>query len=110
MSSDERVFQALAATGIPGTRGAWPIEERTEPPRFTYELRDGGVMHADNSNFAAFPRYRARLFMREWDETLVRAFEEAVCTIGPCSWGDGYDEEEGLSVAEFDFTCAGGHE
>ena len=83
MTPDKAVYDALRASGLPGTKVAW--EEGGAPPLpwFTYTRKKKGDVFAEDSNYAALPRYEADLYMRENDPAVREAFEEAVASIGP---------------------------
>lgn len=103
--TDELVFSTLAATGIPGTRNAWTLDKRPNPPRFIYRLDDGGETYADNANYAALPRYRAELSLGDDDPALLEAFTAAVASLGPYSYGEEWDADDAMPVHTFDFTA-----
>ena len=103
-ATDEMVYEALAPSGVPGTRHAWAEGTKPPLPWFTYRLTNGGEVHADSRNYAALPRYRAELHLAEADPELEEAFRDAVAAIGPYSYGEEYDEEDAALVMTYDFT------
>ena len=85
MECDEAVFQALRASGIPGTRNAWPIGGAPPLPWFTYKRAKPYEVYADNSNYARMRRYYIDLYEAELDDALHDRFEECIEQIGPFS-------------------------
>lgn len=83
MTPDKEVYEALSASGIPGTKVAWQEGMAPPLPWFTYQRKRKGEVFAENSNYSALPRYEAELYIRENDTGVREAFEEAVASIGP---------------------------
>lgn len=103
-ATDEMVFAALAQVGIPGTKGAWSKGTRPPQPWFSFRVESGGESYADSTRYAALPRYRVELHMREYDAALVEAFEDAIGDLAPYAYGEEYDEADAALVSTFDFT------
>jgi len=103
--ADERVYSTLHdLTGIPGARVAFG-DKKPKCPRFLYRLREGGEVVADGLNYAAMPKYTARLYLSDYDSDTVAAFARAVSSIGPYTYDEEWsDEDGGKYVAVFDFT------
>lgn len=104
MTDDARVYTALSATGLKGTKIAWPLGNAPPLPWFTYQRSRGGEIHADNDNYIEFPRYVAELYIRENDPELVEEFGRAVRTIGPFSRREQWLTSENCMVYRFQFT------
>lgn len=104
MTDDARVFQALSAVGIPGTKHAWSVGKAPQLPWFVYWRNAGGWMFADGVNYQLMPRYVAELYVRENDPAIVDAFEDAVRSIGPFTRREAWLDSEGCMQYRFQFT------
>lgn len=108
MRDDASVFSALSASGIPGTRHAWPKGNAPDLPWFTYDLEDDGLMTADDSNWSNLPVYRASLYERTRDPETEASFEQALSAIGPHTREE-YDlDDEKCVMTTYTFTFTGG--
>lgn len=105
MTDDARVYSALReATGLPGTKYAWPLGSAPPLPWFVYYRARGGEVHADNTNYHLLPRYVAELYLAENVPETVDAFEEAVRSLGTFTRRDEWLEGEGCMMHRFAFT------
>lgn len=105
MTNDERVFSTLTkATGLPGTKLAWPLGNAPNLPWFVYLLDKKGEVFADNDNYTIMPRYRAELYIRENDPELVALFESAVSTLGPYRHRESWLDSENCQMHSYTFT------
>ena len=104
MTDDARVFSALKATGLKGTKFNWPVGKAPPLPWFIYFRNRGGEEFADNDNYFQFPRYVAELYVKENDPDLAEAFGRAVRTLGPFSRREEWLDSEGCMVYRFQFT------
>lgn len=104
MTSDELVFSTLSEVGIPGARNAWQLGQAPPLPWFVYVRANGGEVFADNDNFDPLPRYRAELYIREYDSTLVAAFESAVRKLGTFRHRESWLADENCEMHSYTFT------
>ena len=86
MTDDARVFQALSAVGIPGTKHAWSVGKAPPLPWFVYWRSTGGWTFADGVNYQLMPRYVAEL------------------SIGPFTRREAWLDSEGCTQYRFQFT------
>lgn len=109
MRTDKAVYRALSASGIPGTKKAWPEGGAPSLPWFTYEVEDDGVVFADDENSARLPVYRASLYEQSMDPDVEEAFEDAIAeAFGPFSCEEYWIESEGCWMTTYTFTYTGG--
>ena len=105
MTDDAFVFTTLRdATGLPGTELAWPFGKAPSLPWFVYMHDRGGETFAENDNYHIMPRYRAELYIRENDPDLVKAFEDAVRSLGPFRHRESWIDNENCQMHSFTFT------
>lgn len=105
MTDDARVYSTLTAmTGLPGAKFAWPYGEVPPLPWFVYHKERKGEFIADNENYFLMPRYTAELYIKENDPELVRAFEEAVSTLGTYRHRETWIDGENCTMHSFTFT------
>ena len=101
----QAVFETLCQTGIPGVRISWARgRQDMVPPFFCFRVDDAGIMHADNRAHAALPRYRADLYLNDYDGELVDTFTQAVACLGPYTCAESWDEDEQMPVITYRFT------
>ena len=101
---DDDVYQTLLLSGIPGTRMAYPEGEAPPLPWFVYMRRKGGEVIADDRNWSKMYRFRAELYMREYDPELVERFEDAIGSIGPYKADETWVPTERCLMVSYDFT------
>lgn len=107
MTSDERVFEALSATGVPGALQAYPEGKAPPAPFFVYMLDTAGEFYADDSNWAAIPSYRVELYEKARDADLEERFASAIrSAFGPVSVMEDWVESEHARMVTFRFACA----
>lgn len=104
MTPMEDVFQTLSATGIPGTRKAWPTGEAPALPWFTFSQRDGGSFHADDRNYAALPSVRVELYESWPDPETESLIESAIAELGPYERYDDWSPKEDCWITAYEFT------
>jgi len=108
MRTDSAVFSALSASGIPGTKHAWPEGNAPDLPWFTYDLEDDGMLAADDANWQHMPVYRASLYQRASDRDTEDAFESALAGFGPFTREEYELEDEHALMTTYTFTFTGG--
>ncbi len=102
MTGAERLYAAMAALGIPGTRLAYPEGQAPSPPFFVYEMDEPGLLFADNAPCAAIPRYRVQLLERYGDPELQkRVFEALADEFGAVSYSEDWSESEHCSITSY---------
>lgn len=106
MSRFEDVFSVLTATGIPGTRMAWPLGKAPELPWFTYSMRQSNSFCADDTNYASIPRFRVELFEAVPDPETEGKIADAIASIGPYERYDDWSPDEKCFITAFEFTYA----
>ena len=105
MTPDENVFATLSASGIRGTKVAWPDGNKVPPlPWFTYKRLKKGEVYADDSNYAKLQRYDISLYQAEPDEEPVDALEEAMRKIGPFACVESWVPMESAWVTSYTLT------
>lgn len=104
MTPSQEVYQALTASGIQGTKIAYPLGGAPELPWFVYYIDKGGEVFADDSNYACLTRFTAELYMKENDPELKGRFEAAIATIGPFTSNESWLTQEGCYMASYEFT------
>lgn len=79
-AADTKLFKLLKSTGLSGFHQAKAEDGGTtvKPPFFVYSLDSGGEFGADDTNWAALPRYRVQLVERSTDYALERKVLEAL--------------------------------
>ena len=102
-ATDQMVFDALADTGIPGSREHWPLGDVPPVPRWHYERADGGELIADGSNYAELPRYRVVL-VSDGDPELIEEFATRISTLGLRRYRETWDNDEDAVVSTWTFT------
>lgn len=110
MTSDERVYAALTALGIPGAHQAYPEGGAPAPPFFVYVLDDAGDVFADDSNWAALPGYRVQLLERSADPELERRVRAALMAeFGPVRTVEDWSQSEHARIVSYYFTVTEGN-
>lgn len=105
MTSDQRVYQCVKATGIPGTKLAYPEGDAPAAPFFVYEVDDFGETFADDGNWASTPRYRVELLERYGDAELeTEVFDALRAEFGPVKVYEDWDTEDHCKVTSYYFT------
>lgn len=106
MDPYEHVFSTITeASGIPGTLLAYPVGQVPPLPWFVYECEDAGSVHADDSDYAAIPKFRVELFEEGRDKDLEGSIAAAIReTFGPVDIIDMWDEEEHCRMVDFEFA------
>lgn len=102
----EHVFTTITeASGIPGTLLAYPVGQVPELPWFVYECEDDGSIRADDSDYAALPRFRVELFENGRDKDLEDSIADTIReTYGPVDVTDMWDEAEHCRMVDYEFS------
>lgn len=104
MTHDKAVYEALSASGIPGTKMAYPVGKTPALPFFVYMQESGGETFADNKNYETLTRYRAELYQKDNDPSVREAFESAVAAVGPFTTNEGWIASENCYMTAYSFT------
>lgn len=105
MTPNETVFRTLSGVGIPGTYLAYQEGSVPPLPWFVYMREGGGEFHADDSNYAALPRYRVELYMAERDASLIDAMARAIGErFGPYATDESWVLSEHALMVTYEFT------
>lgn len=99
-----KVYQALSASGIPGTYIAYQEGHAPPLPWFTYMERRGREFFASDTNYSKVQRFRAELYQRENDPQLRETFEAAVASIGPYTSYTTWIPTEQCLMTSYDFS------
>lgn len=103
----KRLYATLTATGIPGTRDAYPEGEAPSPPFFIYVVDSHGEVFADGSNYAELPRYRVILVERNADAEVEEKLLKAIQAVyGPVKVIEDWIAEERTRNVNYYFTDA----
>lgn len=108
--TDEDVFAALKASGVPGTNWGYPVGMAPETPFFSYRNDGESLFFADDSiyHINSF-NYVAELYQRERDVETWQTFDAAVRAIDPNASSETmWSEDERCLVTNYRFTVQGG--
>ena len=104
MTPEAEVFAKLSTSGIPGTKVAWQLGCAPPPPYFVYCRDEGGDLFADDLNYALLPRFRAELYMGEYDAGVRETFSDAVASVGPYTTNESWIPGESAYMVAYEFT------
>lgn len=103
MTPSEAVYKTLAATGIKGTRVAWPVGHVEPLPWFVYSM-DRSDEYASDSNYYATWNVTVDLYEKEMDEKAETDIEAACRSFGPTQRTETWLKSESAYVISFTFT------
>lgn len=109
MTSDETVFSALSALGLPivnlARTGSINERPRVSTPFLMFGVDGGGEMYADDSVWAAIPRYRVQLLERTPDPGLEGRLTGLLReTFGPTKTYIDWSESEKARITSIYFS------
>lgn len=106
MTPFEDVYATLSATGIPGTRLAWPTGKAPDLPWWVYRMEQTNTFCADNENYSATPRFRVELYEAAPDPEVEGKIADAISQIGPYERYDDWSPDEKCLITAYEFTYA----
>lgn len=105
MTSDERLYAALRATGIPGAKQAYPKGMAPPPPFFVYTVESRGETFADGRLWSEMPRYRVQLLEKQADAKVEKNVLDALeAEYGAVKVIEDWSQSEHARIISYYFT------
>lgn len=107
MDAYQHVYQTVLSCGIPGTLEAYPVGQVPALPWFVYLCDDCGALAADDTDYAAVPRFRVELYEESRNAELESTIADTIREVyGPVRIMPEYipDEDCRMVAYEFAFT------